>query len=112
VRDLALSKDRQSVYASSELPVTKSGWCVLRALADKPEYPVLDLYPYATTSPIYITVGGNSVKSANDAKYIEAWIDRLIEAADANTNWNTQGEKESLMNLLQDARAIYSRTSD
>jgi TolB protein len=112
VRDLALSKDRQSVYASSELPVTKSGWCVLRALADKPEYPVLDLYPYATTSPIYITVGGNSVKSANDAKYIEAWIDRLIQAADANTNWNTQGEKESLMNLLQDARAIYSRTSD
>jgi TolB protein len=112
VRDLALSKDRQSADASGEIPVAKSGWCVLGALADKPEYPVLDLYPYATTSPIYISLGGKPIRSRKDSSYFVTWIDRLIEAADGNTNWNTQREKESVVNLLSDARAVYSRMSE
>jgi hypothetical protein len=112
LRNLAISKDRQIANVSGDIPISKSGWCVLRALADKPEYPVLDLYPYATTSPIYIDVGGRPVKSSTDASYFVAWIGRLVEAASQQTNWNTPEEKGTVMNLFQNARSIYARMRD
>ena len=44
------------------------------------QHPILDAYPYATTSPIYVRVGDEAVKSHEDAAYFVAWIDRLIAA--------------------------------
>jgi TolB protein len=112
VRDLAISKERQIANVSGDIPISKSGWCVLRALADKPEYPVLDLYPYATTSPIYFEVAGKPATSGKDATYFVAWIDRLVEAASQQTNWNTPEEKDTVINLFKNARSIYARMSD
>jgi len=106
-QELQLPADRQSANVSGTLPITKSGWCLLRALSDKPQYPVLDLYPYATTSPIYVTVGGKPATSSSDAAYFLAWIDRLIESADASTAWNTPEEKRAVLGLLNGARGIY-----
>ena len=59
VRDLKLSRDRETADVEDTIPVSRSGWCVLRAWSEKSEHPVLDMYPYATTSPIYITVEGS-----------------------------------------------------
>src|ERR1019366_782818 len=84
-----------------------NGWCVLRAFSDKAEYPILDLYPYATTSPVYVSMAGAPVRSAADAVYFVAWIDRLISAARSNTSWNTEAEKESVLAMLQEARNKY-----
>src|SRR5437868_548800 len=84
VRDLKLSGDRQSADINESLPISRSGWCVLRAWSDKSEYPVLDLYPYATTSPIYISVAGSNPSRKEDAGYFVAWIDRMIQAAKSN----------------------------
>ncbi len=59
VRDLKLSGDRESADVEDTIPISQSGWCLLRAWSDKAEHPVLDAYPYATTSPIYVTVAGS-----------------------------------------------------
>jgi hypothetical protein len=107
VRDLKLSGDRESVGVEDTIPISRSGWCLLRAWSDKAEDPILDAYPYATTSPIYITVAGSSPKSPDDATYFVTWIDRLIEAAKANQDWNTEAERTSVMKLLRQARQIY-----
>jgi hypothetical protein len=88
-----------------------SGWCVLRAFSTHSEYPILDLYPYATTSPIYVTMADTPLKHAADAAYFVAWVDRLISAAKANTSWNTGAEKESVLSLLQEARGKYEAMS-
>ena len=80
---------------------------MLRAWSDKAEHPVLDAYPYATTSPIYVTVAGSAPKPTKDAAYFVAWIDRLIEAAKSNQDWNTETEKAAALSLLSYARAIY-----
>ena len=59
VREIPLAGDRTTRGRSTvQLPVRRSGWFLLRARSDRAIYPVLDLYPYATTSPIYVTVGG------------------------------------------------------
>ncbi len=107
VRELALENDRGSAHDDGSIPLDASGWCILRAFSDKAEYPILDLYPYATTSPVYVSVAGAPVRSASDAAYFVAWIDRLIAAARTNTSWNTEAEKESVLSMLQEARGKY-----
>ena len=86
------------------IPVRRSGWFLLRARSDRAIYPVLDLYPYATTSPIYVTVGGAPARSAEDAEYFVRWIERLEAAAEASTDWNTPDERDRTLELMERAR--------
>jgi TolB protein len=106
-REIELKGDRQSADATGSIPLDGSGWCVLRAFSDKAEYPILDLYPYATTSPVYVSVAGAPVRSPADAAYFVAWVDRLIAAARSNANWNTEAERQGVLALLEEARKKY-----
>jgi TolB protein len=106
-RELALDRNRTSARVDGSIPLEASGWCVLRAFGDKAEYPILDLYPYATTSPVYVSVAGAPVRSAVDAAYFVAWVDRLISAARSNASWNTEAEKASVLSMLGEARGKY-----
>lgn len=107
VKELPLNNDHSSAFDKGSIMLESSGWCVLRAFSDKAEYPILDLYPYATTSPVYVSVAGAPVRSAADAAYFVAWVDRLISAARSNTSWNTEAEKQSVLSMLQEARNKY-----
>ncbi len=95
--------------ASVPLPIQESGWLVLRAWASAAAEPVLDIYPYATTSPIYVTVAGKPVRSAAAARYFEAWIDRVRAAAAAHGGWNDAREKAEVLARLDEARAVFVR---
>jgi TolB protein len=110
-RDIKLNDSRDSAEFAGTLPVTQTGWCLVRAYAERDEYPVLDAYPYATTSPIYITVEGSTPDPKADAQYFIAWIDRLVKAAQENQDWNNAQEKEHVLKMLAEARSVYdSRT--
>jgi TolB protein len=111
-RELKLSGNRQTADAEGTLPVSRSGWCVLRAWSEHAEHPILDIYPYATTSPIYVKVAGSEVRSPEDAAYFVAWIDRLIAAAKANQDWNTEEEKHSVLEMLGRARTRYAKMEE
>jgi hypothetical protein len=106
-REIELKGDRQSADATGSIPLDGSGWCVLRAFSDKAEYPILDLYPYATASPVYVSVAGAPLRSPADAAYFVAWVDRLIAAAESSTSWNTEAEKQAVLGLLEEARGKY-----
>jgi len=108
-RELEMDRDRTSAHVDASIPLGASGWCVLRAFSDKAEFPILDLYAYATTSPVYISVAGAPVRNAADAAYFVTWIDRLITAAQSNTSWNSESEKKSVLGTLQEARKIYAK---
>ncbi|MGH9493033.1 MAG: hypothetical protein ACRD2K_05995, partial [Terriglobales bacterium] len=109
VRTLELKGERESGDFTGTLPISESGWCLLRAWSEKAEHPVLDAYPYATTSPVYVTVEGAPVSSPEDAAYFVAWIDRVTEAVGKHTGWNTEAEKEAVMKTLAEARAVYEQ---
>jgi hypothetical protein len=111
-RELTLDSNRTSARVDGTIPLDASGWCVLRAFSDKAEYPILDLYPYATTSPVYVSVAGAPVRSGADAAYFVAWVDRLIAAARSNTSWNTEAEKESVLSMLREARGKYVKMAE
>lgn len=109
VKDLTLAADRKTADVGGTLPA-QTGWCVLRAWNEKATYPVLDLYPYATTSPVYISVEGMKPPSAKEeAAYFSAWIDRMASAADKNESWNTPEEKSRVLDTLKQARAVFEK---
>jgi len=104
VATVPLSGDGTSASARITLPVVESGWYLLRTRGKGPAYPILDFYPYATTSPIYVTVGGQPIRSPRDAEYFISWIARLESAAQANTHWNTEAEQSKALATLKKAK--------
>jgi len=107
VRKLPLEGDRSSADVKGTIPLDESGWCLLRAYSDKAVYPVLDNYAYATTSPVYVSLGGRRPRAPEDAKYFAAWIGRVIEVTSHYPDWNSAQEKELVMTRLRAAQAIY-----
>jgi len=89
------------------VPVSTSGWYLLRARGNGPAYPILDVYPYATTSPIYVTVGKQPIRSRADAEYFIAWINRLEAGVRAYPHWNTDVEKDHALTTIRQARDIF-----
>jgi Tol biopolymer transport system component len=106
---IPLQGDRTSADTALSLEVARSGWYVLRAYSDRAVEPVLDIYPFASTSPIYVTVGGKPVRSAADADYFLRWIDRLEVAASAHPGWNASQEKREVLERIREARAEFER---
>ena len=108
VAEVPLTGARTSADAIIPLTVFRSGWYTLRAFAETSRHPVLDGYPFATTSPIYVTLGGAPPRSAKDARYFGAWVDRVTEAVAVHPDWNTSGEKDAVLAHLAQARAVFA----
>jgi TolB protein len=108
-RELELGRHRDRLEVNGTLPIGKSGWCLLRAFTARAEYPVLDNFVYATTSPVYVTVRGERPRSPDDARYFEAWIDHLLQTTGSYPDWNSAAEKAGVLQKLRDARAVYER---
>ena len=106
-RTFVMHQPRSHGEFSGSMPLNASGWCLLRASSDAPRYPVLDNYVYATTSPIYINIAGQPHKAPEDAKYFAAWIDRVTEATNGYPDWNNAAEKHSVLERLNQAKAVF-----
>jgi len=107
VATLPLKGDRTRFAGSVTIPVTQSGWYLLRATGDTARDPVLDFYPYATTSPIYVIVAGQPVRSRADAEYFLAWIARLEQNVLAFADWNSADERDQVLEQIWQARSVF-----
>ena len=66
-----------SLDIEGTLEIVESGWLALRAWSEGAHPLIFDLYPYATTTPVYIRIGDAIPKSPADADYFLAWIERI-----------------------------------
>ena len=108
-RELKLGSNRNTADVEGTVPISTTGWCLLRAWNEQAKYPILDLYPYATTSPIYVDVAGSKLNAREDASYFITWIDQLTAAARANSDWNSDAEKSTVLDQLSQARKVYEK---
>jgi Tol biopolymer transport system component len=106
VKALAQSRDRADVEGS--IAIDRPGWCLLRAWNQGPSDRILDSYPYATTSPVYVTLAGQEARSPEDDRYFLRWIDRIEESVEAHADWNHPQEKSQVLEMLESARAVYA----
>jgi hypothetical protein len=109
---IPLSDGGTRADATIALPVTRSGWFTLRAMSSQGTHPVLDVYPFATTSPIYLRIGGKPIRSAEDARWFVRWIERLEAAAAAHAGWNSEAEKREVLGRLAAAKDVFLRRAE
>ncbi len=111
LKTFELTGERQSFDESGELTLPGGGWLLLRAWNDHADPLVFDLFPYATTSPIYLELPGGPDSVAEDAAYFVAWMNRVIEAATANGDYNDERERRTTIEYLRWARDQYLERS-
>jgi TolB protein len=102
VKQFRLTGERMAFDWTGDVKLAPGGWVVLRAYNEKPNPWVLDLYPYATTSPVYFEAP--PPPAPEDAAYFVAWMDRVVEAANARGGWNSEQEKADTLTYLNAAR--------
>jgi hypothetical protein len=107
VKRFALGGDRRRFDATGTLRLESGGWVLLRAWNDGADPLVLDLYPYATTSPVYLAAAAPARLRRADAEYFIRWMDRVLAEAAARDDYNDAGEKQATLDYLRAARARY-----
>lgn len=112
VRRFDLTGDRRRIDAEGDIEVAHGGWLLLRAWNDGADPLLLDLYPYATTNPVWLDGAGGAPDARADAAYFVAWLDRVIEAADTRDDYNDTEEKRMTLAYLREARAVYRRLAE
>jgi len=106
VKTIALSGDRRSADASGTIDLD-GGWLLLRAWNDKADPLVLDLYPYATTNPVWLGDHVMASSARTDAAWFADWLTRTIVAASARDDYNTAQERQATVDYLTRARDTY-----
>jgi TolB protein len=107
VKAFSLAGDRRTLDAAGELPVEAGGWLLLRAWNNGADPQVLDIYPYATTSPIYLELPGGAPAAPEDAAYFADWMERVIGEAANRNDYRTTSEREVTLRYLRKARDHY-----
>ena len=109
VASLEPRKGRLSADIEGTLAVDESGWLLLRAWNDGPHPDVLDIYPWATTSPVYVQVGSDGRRSREAAVYFLRWIDRIRGATEKNPQYRSASERDAVLQDLERARRFYAQ---
>jgi TolB protein len=104
------ARTQADVTGNVEIPV--SGWLVLRAWNDHADPKVQDIYPYASTSPIYVTVNRQAPRSPEDAAYFVKWLDRVIASATTRSDYNSSQEKQKTLQYLGAARMVFQTRTE
>jgi Tol biopolymer transport system component len=108
VKSFTLPGDRRRLDSEDDLEAAADGWLLLRAWNDGSDPEVLDIYPYATTSPIYLDLPGPFSADPADAPYFVAWLDRAIADAAARRDYRDAQERDAVLDYLRNARGRYA----
>jgi hypothetical protein len=99
--------NRKSADLRGRVRVNESGWLLLRAWNDGSHPGVFDLYPYATTTPVYVNIDGKAPRSREDAEYFIAWIERIRESAAEHPDYNSEAERDAVLSNLDRAEGVF-----
>jgi TolB protein len=109
VKTFETEAGRTSADIHGSVEIGESGWLLLRAWNDGADPLVFDIYPYASTSPVYVTVGGRPPRSPDDGDYFLAWLDRLASAAAEHGDYNSAAERAAVLGDIETARQFYGQ---
>jgi hypothetical protein len=102
-----LAGERRSIDVRGTVRLARGGWVLLRAWNDAADPLLLDLYPYATTSPVYLSLPAPPVQRRADAAFFVTWMERVIAAAAARDDYNDDAERRATLAYLERARDGY-----
>jgi hypothetical protein len=107
VKTIKTDEARQSAAFSGKLKLDKSSWVLLRAWNEDASPDIFDRFPYATTNPVFVEVGGRPMRSGADADYFIRWIDRVHDALSDNPHYNDDAERKEILSSIEKARSVF-----
>ncbi|OGT81036.1 MAG: hypothetical protein A3H91_17220, partial [Gammaproteobacteria bacterium RIFCSPLOWO2_02_FULL_61_13] len=110
-RELETGPDGMDSEFSGTINVADGGWVLLRAYSEDNVPEIFDLYPYATTTPVWLEADGKSTGGSCDSGYFLAWLDRIQAVVEKHPDYNTDAERERLLNDVEFAREVYQKAS-
>ena len=109
IRSIPLKGERRSADLDETLKVSAPGWILLRAWNQQSNPDIFDIYPYATTNPVFLTRRNAPVHCGADADYFLAWIDRLKQGAQTHGGYNSESERAWTLGQIEAAREEFER---
>jgi TolB protein len=106
VRQFDVGATRASADLDGAIRIEGPGWLLLRAWNEHADPDVFDIYPYATTNPVFFTRTRQAQHCGPDADYLLAWLERLRVSADAHSAYNSEQEKQMILGQIAAARSI------
>lgn len=106
-RDINPDPDGGRADFSGSLEVKENNWILLRAYSEDNAAEIFDLYPYASTTPVWLETGAGVPAGTCDSGYFLAWLDRIEAVAASHPDYNTDAERERLLRDISAARAVY-----
>jgi hypothetical protein len=115
------ARDPHHLVISLDVPVNSSGWMAARVTGSEKQQLLMDAYIFAHTSPVYLSKGGQPLRSPEDARYFKEWIEEMlpvIESADCTKRgfvsscFDSHSEKQEVLNIWRQARDIYAALAE
>jgi hypothetical protein len=91
-----------------KIAISRSGWLTLRA-SGPANHPVDDTYVVAETSPVYVYIGDQPIRSRADAEYFIDWIDDITRQAEQHPGWRSERERRHVLGQFKEARAVFEQ---
>ena len=108
VASIPFTGDRTSLSFERSFRPSESGWYHVRVNGAQGESFPMDIsWVQAATNPVWVTVDGAPVRSAEAADYALAWIDKLQAMAEEWPDWRSQAEKDHVYGQFDEARDVY-----
>lgn len=107
IKTLSIEASGKIADIKGNIKIKGPGWLLLRAWSKEAHPDLPDIYPYASTNPIYVTVPGKEVHAKTSATYFLKWLDRLAAAVGNNTGFRTGEEKSMIEATISRARKVY-----
>jgi hypothetical protein len=112
VRRFTLTGERRDFDAEGSLELAAGGWLLLRAWNEAADPAVLDLYPYATTNPVWLGENIRAASARADAAWFADWVGRTLAVVEARDDFNSAEEKVATLTYLAAARDAYRNIAD
>ena len=93
---------------SRDLPIGKSSWIAARVWGPANRLVVNDTKAFAHTTPVYCYVGKQKIASAQDARIVTAWIDRVIQDLVASPRFANPERRNEAIGIFKKGRAYYA----
>jgi TolB protein len=98
---------KKQVILDEPVALEQSAWIAVRAIGPWHRLILNDIQTFAHTSPVYVHFGDQRVVFAEDAKFYDEWIGKLIAQVKDRGRFATPEHRDEVIALFRRAQDIY-----
>jgi hypothetical protein len=107
VVELIVNGQARRWQGEGSVQLERSAWIAARVTGPWNRLVLNDTGLFGHTSPVYVKLDGQAIRSPEDAAFWRDWIDKLIQRVRERGRFSNEARKQEVVNLFSRARALY-----